>query len=397
MTPASPPLRALLGMLSLVTLLSCLSVHAAPLRIATFNVSLHGEGAATLVERLEGGDEGARKVAAIIQRIRPDLLLLNEFDYDPDGRARTLFLRDYLAIGQFGEQPIEYAHHHDAPVNTGEPSGLDLSGDGRSDGPGDAWGFGAYPGQYGMLVLSQYPIGPAGVRSFRHLRWAALPHARRPLDPVSGEPFHSDAVWQRMRLSSKSHWDVPIDTPLGTVHLLAGHPTPPVFDGPENRNGLRNHDEIRLWAEYLTTPAGAWLVDDDGRSGGLSAQAAFVIAGDYNADPVDGDSVPGAIQQLLLHPRVLRHPAPRSQGAIASTTRIGGINLEHRGDPAEDTAEFSPRAGNLRVDYVLPSRQFAIVDSGVFWPLPGEPGSEWLDGSDHRMVWIDLRLAEPAK
>src|SRR3546814_2632341 len=50
-----------------------------------------------------------------------------------------------------------------APVNTGVPSGLDLDGSGTVGGEGrdrgnDAWGYGLHPGQYGMLVLSRYPI-----------------------------------------------------------------------------------------------------------------------------------------------------------------------------------------------------------------------------------------------
>jgi hypothetical protein len=273
------------------------------------------------------------------------------------------------------------------------PSGLDLDGDGRSDGPADAWGFGHYPGQYGMLVLSRHRIDADAARSLRDFRWAALPGARRPFEPVSGLPFHPEPIWQQLRLSSKSHWDVPVQTPLGTVHLLTAHPTPPVFDGPENRNGLRNHDEIRLWAEYVSLPARQWLVDDAGHRGGLAEQARFVIAGDLNADPIDGASVPGAIDQLLRHPRVLHYPPPRSAGAVASAARRGGANLVRRGDAAEATAEFGLQAGNLRVDYLLPSTGFEVVDSGVFWPLPGEHGSDWIDATDHRMVWLDLRLS----
>lgn len=61
---------------------------------------------------------------------------------------------------------------------------------------------------------------------------------------------------QVLRLSSKSHWDVPIDIPLGDgvtqrVHMLLHHPTPPAFDGQEGRNLRRNHDEIRLFADYV--------------------------------------------------------------------------------------------------------------------------------------------------
>jgi endonuclease/exonuclease/phosphatase family metal-dependent hydrolase len=395
MTPRSLSLATLLATLMMMPACSTQVVSDAPLRVATFNVSLNADRSGELIEQLRAGSAPARMAAAVIQRQRPDLLLLNEFDHDADGIAVSLFLRDYLGVGQHGEQPIDYPYHFSAEVNTGVASGLDLDLDGRSDGANDAWGYGTHPGQYGMLVLSRYPIERDAVRSFRLLRWATLPEARRPRQPGSDGWFYPDAVWQQLRLSSKSHWDIPLQTPFGRLHFLVSHPTPPVFDGPERRNALRNHDEIRLWAEYLSDSGGEWLVDDAGRRGGLPADARFVLAGDQNADPLDGASEPGAIQQLLDHPRVLRYPAPRSAGAVAASARLGGVNLGQRSDPAEDTSEFSPRAGNMRVDYVLPSQGFDVVASGVFWPLPGEPGSDWLEGSDHRMVWLDLRPAAP--
>ena len=74
---------------------------------------------------------GTDRIAEVIQRVRPDILLANEFDYDADGRAAELFLSKYLAVGQNGCQPIEFAHHFSAPVNTGKPSGRDLDKDGR--------------------------------------------------------------------------------------------------------------------------------------------------------------------------------------------------------------------------------------------------------------------------
>ncbi|MFC4728099.1 endonuclease/exonuclease/phosphatase family protein [Coralloluteibacterium thermophilus] len=362
----------------------------APLRIATYNVSLNDDSAGGLIRRLEAGDDGARKVAAVIQRVRPAIVLLNEFDHDADGRAADLFQRDYLAVGQHGERAIHYPYRYFAEVNTGVPSGMDLDGDGRIDGPGDAWGFGRHPGQYGMLVLSMHPIDTAAVRSFRTLLWRDMPGALAPVDPATGAPWYPEQVWNRLRLSSKSHWDVPVDTPQGRVHVLAAHPTPPVFDGPEDRNGARNHDEIRLWADYISAGTDGWMVDDAGVRGGLAADARFVILGDYNADPVDGDSRDAAIHQLLTHPRVLDHPAPRSEGAVAAAARDGGANLQHRGDPAHDTGNFGPRTGNLRIDYVLPSVGFRVVDSGVFWPLPEAPEHAWTLASDHHLVWLDL-------
>ena len=364
---------------------------AAPtLRVATYNGSLYDERDGGLVARLQAGDEAARKIAAVIQHQRPDLLLLNEFDYDAAGRAADLFQQRYLGVSQSGQAPIEYAYRFIAPVNTGVPSGMDLDRNGKLGGGNDAWGFGMHPGQYGLLVLSRYPIDVDAVRTFQHFHWKDLPGARSPIDPKSGQAWYPPEVWSKLRLSSKSHWDVPVRTPIGRLHFLVHHPTPPVFDGAEDRNGVRNRDEIRFWAEYLAPRPAPWLCDDAGRCGGLPADARFVIAGDHNADPLDGDSTGNPMAALLEHPRVLRYPAPRSEGAVTSATAAGGANLAQRGDPAEDTGEFGPKVGNLRLDYVLPSRGLRVLRSGVFWPPPGEPGSDWIDATDHHLVWLDL-------
>lgn len=364
------------------------------LRVATYNVSLHGEAEGELLQRLVAGDETARRIAAVIQHIRPDLLLLNEFDYDAAHAAADRFQRDYLEVAQAGQAPIHYPYRFLAAVNTGEPSGFDLNRDGKSSLPEDGWGFGQYPGQYGMLVLSRHPIDVAAARTFQNFRWKDLPDALAPVVPDTGEAWYPPEVWEQFRLSSKSHWDLAVDTPLGRIHFLVSHPTPPVFDGPEDRNGRRNHDEIRFWAEYVAGEPRDWIVDDAGRRGGLDSSARFVIAGDQNADPHDGDSTGAPIRMLLEHPRLLAYPAPRSVGALLDSERKGGINAEQRGEPAEDTSAFSPRAGNLRVDYVLPSLGLEVAASGVFWPAPGEPGSDWVEASDHRMVWVDLRSGD---
>jgi len=369
----------------------------APLRVATYNASLHGEAEGELLQRLDAGDDVARRVAAVIQHLRPDLLLLNEFDYDAAHAAADRFQREYLEVGQFGQEPIHYPYRFLAPVNTGVMSGFDLNRDGRLALPEDGWGFGQYPGQYGMLVLSRHPIDAAAARTFQAFRWQDMPGALAPVMPETVEPWYPDEVWEQFRLSSKSHWDLPVDTPLGRIHFLVSHPTPPVFDGPEDRNGRRNHDEIRFWAEYVSGETQDWIVDDAGRRGGLDPDARFVIAGDQNADPVDGDSTDTPIRMLLDHPRLLAHPAPRSKGAVLDAQRKGGINLEQRGDPAEDTGRFTPRAGNLRVDYVLPSLGFEVSDSGVFWPLADEVGADWVEASDHHLVWIDLQPAASAQ
>ncbi len=373
--------------------------QATPLRVATYNTSLYSDEDGGLVRRLESGDDKARKVAEVLQRVRPDLVLLNEFDYDDAHRAADLFQRAYLETPQpGGGAALRYPYRYLAPVNTGVPSGLDLDGDGTVGGAGrargnDAWGYGLHPGQYGMLVLSRYPIENASVRTFQRLRWSALPDAMRPVDPASRRYHYPDAVWTQLRLSSKSHWDVPVRTPQGVLHLLASHPTPPVFDGPENRNGARNFDEIRLWAEYLSGRANPWLCDDQGRCGGIDADARFVIAGDLNADPDDGDGMPGAVAQLLRHPRVDARFVPRSEGAVE---RAADHALPRKGAVASHTGDFGPKVGTLRLDYLLPSHGLRVLDGAVFWPASDMLEDDPTTASDHHLVWLDI-VAEPVR
>jgi len=368
----------------------------ATIRIATFNIAMGFEHAGEMAKALQNPQHPRlRQVAAILQTVRPDIVLLNEFDYDPTIDAAGLFRQNFLALAEDGREAIDYPYHFRAESNTGLPSSLDIDGDGKTDGPADAWGFGHFPGQYGMLLLSRYPIVLPDVRTFQHFRWADLAGAKRPMQP-DGSDFYTDSTWQRLRLSSKSHWDVPVTVGDMTLHVLAFHPTPPVFDGRENRNGLRNFDEIRFWADYLRPEISSAWTDDQGRSGGLPWSAQFAVLGDYNADPIDGDSLPGSSQQLLNHERINNRFTPVSRGAAEASRLQGGLNTKQQGKAAADTADFNDQyTGNLRLDYVLPSNGFEVVDGGVFWPAADEPGHEWTAVSDHHLVWLDLRLLEP--
>ncbi|WP_298590186.1 endonuclease/exonuclease/phosphatase family protein [uncultured Kocuria sp.] len=364
-------------------------------RFMTYNASLNRGTEGQLREDLATADDAqAQAVAEVIQRTDPEILLINEFDHDPEGRSAELFHDNYLAVSQNGQNPVDYPYVYSAPVNTGVPSGLDLNQDGTVGGPDDAWGFGAFPGQYGMVVYSKHPIDTPNIRTFQGFRWADMPDNLLPAD------YYTDEQAGQLRLSSKSHWDVPVRIGKKTVHVLASHPTPPSFDGDENRNGRRNHDEIRFWADYVSDrAASSYIYDDEGRRGGLEPGSRFVVMGDQNSDPHDGDSWPGAIQQLLEHPRV-QDPLPTSAGGPEAAARQGGVNLSHLSDPAYDTADFNddPAPGNLRADYVLPSKNLRVLEAGVWWPAPGEPGSE-LTGeypfptSDHRPVYIDIAVA----
>ena len=303
-------------------------------RFSTFNASLNRNAAGQLlIDLASGTNQQAKNVAETIQRADPDVVLVNEFDFEPDGEAAELFRDNYLEKSWNGSTPIDYPYYFVAPSNTGVPTGFDLNNNGVVGAPGtqaggdDSFGFGLYPGQFGMAVFSKYPIQTDEVRTFQEFLWKDMPGALLPNDPaVPGEAdWYSPEELDIFRLSSKSHWDVPIKLPgRKPVHFLVSHPTPPTFDGAEDRNGTRNHDEIRFWADYVSGGSHAsYIYDDEGQYGGLGRGQDFVIAGDQNADPFDGDSVDDAILQLLDHPRINASSAPESAGAVGGLAAAG--------------------------------------------------------------------------
>jgi hypothetical protein len=411
MTAARP--RHLVAATAAATVLATLAAltAAAPLamasppgntvRFATYNASLNRNVAGQLIQDLATPNNAqAAAVAEVIQRERPDVLLINEFDFDAGGVALARFQDNYLSVPHNGAAAIDYPYAFTAPSNTGIPSGFDLNNNDVVSGPDDALGFGFFPGQFGMAVYSMYPIDEDAARTFQNFLWKDMPGALLPDDATTPAPmdWYSAQELAVLPLSSKSHWDLPIQVGKRTVHFLVSHPTPPVFDGAEDRNGRRNFDEIRLWADYITPGAGDYIYDDAGAHGGLAPGESFVIAGDQNSDPLDGDSIPGSIQQLIDSPLINTSHTPESAGAPEASALQGGANLTHRSDPRFDTADFSDSApGNLRADYVLPSSDLRIWDSGVFWPVQADPlfrltGVFPFPTSDHRSVWVDVKV-----
>ncbi|MFB6230179.1 MAG: endonuclease/exonuclease/phosphatase family protein [Salinibacter sp.] len=353
-----------------------------------------------------------QRAAARIQHLAPDVLLVNEMTYDqpgapdyeagaPEGQNAQRFVDHYLSTPQ--ADTLEGLSYHPVmlPVNTGLPSGFDLNNDGRvvstvPDVPAppdsgsvapqtdagraygnDAWGFGVFPGQYGMalFVREGLTVLRDSIRTFRKLQWHDMPTAAVPLDSTSFTPWYSPDEWAEMRLSSKSHWDVPVQLPNGAVlHVLASHPTPPGFDDVARRNAHRNHDEIQFWVDYLS--GAPYIEDDSGRAGGLHAGASFVVMGDLNADPEESSSYRDAIRALIGHGRVA--------GNVVPTARPARQDEYPKLDP-DDTARWQ-----ARVDYVLPSTNLIVDEAAVWRPDPARVPE--VPVSDHFPVWMDVRV-----
>lgn len=307
--------------------------------------------------------------AKIIAEVAPDVLLLTNFDYDHDGVALAAFAD---LIESYGHR---FDHHFAREPNAGAWTGLDMDGDGRSGWARDAQGYGRFSGDGGLAILSTLQIDGDAAQDHSALLWQQLPGANLP--QVDGADFPSSAALALQRLSSTAHWAVPIRKEGRALTVLAFAATPPVFDGPEDRNGLRNADEVRFWQVWL-----------DGDLGPVP-EGPVVLLGNANLDPVDGDGRRDAMVNLLSDDR-LQDPQPRSMGGAMTN------DPDHRGDPALDTVDWPDgQPGNLRVSYVLPDARLEVVESGVFWPLPHEPLGDLLGGEEgagpHRLVWTDVR------
>lgn len=335
------------------------------LRLAFYHTDLARDGPGLLLRDLRRGDPQTEAVAAVIAACAPDVLVLSGIDYDADLAA--LAALNALLEAQGAGYPYLFA----AVPNAGRPTGLDLDGNGRRGEARDAQGYGRFAGQGGLAVLARWKLSLS--RDLSSLLWRDLPdtlfvdHAGR-----GGEGARGASV---QRLSSSVHWVVEVATepPLS---LLIFHATPPVFDGLEDRNGRRNHDEAALWLHLLA-----------GRLGPVPS-GPLVLLGDANLDPHDREGRGEALRALLAHP-ALQDPAP-GRGVAACAPGQGG--------PAPTVDWPVPGPGPLRVSYVLPDRGLQVVAAGVAWPKAGAPLAETVQrASRHRLVWAEVRWPPEAR
>lgn len=341
-----------------------LPLAAETVRIASYNVEMYRKTPGVMLRDILRNDPQAEAVARVIAHNAPDILLLQGVDYDAELHGARA-LRNLVA-----KAGLHYPHIFALRPNTGMVTGVDLNGDGRKDGAADAQGFGYFSGQRGMVLFSRWPIEVDKVQDFSSLLWQNLPGAALPMHDSA--PFPSEQAQAVQRLSSTGHWIVPVSASNGTTITVMGFAaTPPVFDGPEDRNGLRNADEIHLWDHVL-----------DGNLGNAPTQQFFVL-GTANLDPTKGQGRHHAIQSLLGH-ALLQDTNPKSD--------------QH----GADTVDWpEPDPGDMRVDYVLPSADWTVVQSGIFWPDaiasgPGSIGDDVALASRHRLVWVDVLIDEAA-
>ena len=369
-----------------------------------------------------------RNIAAIIQKNRPDVLLINEFNSDGMGGNQTmeLFQKNYLAHPQSlngpdgGEmqEPIIYPEIQAYATNTGLDTDMDLDNDGTpNSSPNDKYGFGYYHGHYAFGLMSKFKIDRQNTRTFQKFLWkdardgngklAEIPKVikngkpgQMPNGMQIGSDWFTAEEWNKLLLSSKNHVDAPIIVNGESIHLLLSHPTPPAFDTVTETNVIRNGLEVAFWKHYIENQS--WIYDDNGKIGGLDgANQKFIIMGDLNADNFNSKNNAKSREGITA---LASSPLVNSEFAtgVKIPTSNGGMNEKNNNQHEKPEARTS--TFGLRVDWTLPSKNLEIENSGVYWQAEGEPGrklfnderigqgySKWIS-SDHRMVWVDLNL-----
>jgi len=286
--------------------------------------------------------------SAIISKVRPDVLSINEIEARPE--APGLFLDNFL---KRGNDPLHYPYHYIGPTNSGVSTGLPE--------PFEQKGFGLFEGQYGIALFSRFPIIRGGVRNFEGFSWMDLPRGLSCLGDKAIE------IHESFPLFSTNLLNVPLRIDGRVVHSVLLHASIPVRG---RLNKERNGDQLNFLNEYISGRALPGVEP-------FQAVKPFVVMGDLNADPEKGEGIRSAIQRLLENPALNRLVPSRP-------TFLEGGGLE---EPPLDPGGFS-----MKLDYILPSCHFVVLKHGVFWP--GEAG--WWNqvrlASDHFIVYADCSL-----
>jgi hypothetical protein len=240
-------------------------------------------------------------------------------------------------------------------------------------------GWGEFEGRFNTAVISRFPILRDQARIVTDVAWEDLPDNKIALmkqqtniDVPAGFP-----------LFEKGLHVVPVQIGAQVLHLVLLHTVSPAFDPI---NPYRNYDELRGLKLFL-----------DGQLPGvepLPPEAKFIVIGDLNADPDDGDGLSGAIQQVLEHPSLVAW-MPEGAGTKGNNgkynTYLSGCGNDDGMIPPDPTLKFQ-----MQLDYMLPS-------STVGQPLGGEiffPDFETdkdaydlaCNASDHRLLSMELEL-----
>ncbi|MEP3347034.1 MAG: endonuclease/exonuclease/phosphatase family protein [Litoreibacter sp.] len=298
----------------------------------TFHTGLSRDGPALLVRDLLR--EETLEDLSLIAKLAPDIVALQNVDFDHDQYAASLIQERLRELGH------AMPHRFTARPNTGIDSGFDLDRNQRLGEPRDMLGYAEFAGQGGMLILSRFPVRERQSKDLSAALWRDEGAQNLP----AGNYFSNQEL-DVLPLHSVGAWDVQIETPDGPIHVLTTHASTPAFDGPEDRNGLRNAAQLTFWRRYIEQSK--------------INNAPFVLLGTLNNDPTAGEGLKPALNALLGH-ELLQNPVRPEPTALWSS----GLSLQ--------------------VDYILASRGFGIRAAKV------ERAFDGAGASRHFPVWVDV-------
>lgn len=291
-----------------------------------------------LRDLLSGKDDQAEAALRVIAAADADVLVLMDVDWDHGGLGLAALERRLADLGQ------AYPHTLALRPNSGMPSGVDLDGDGTTHEARDAMGYGWFTGDSGLAILSRVPLGE--VRDESAVIWSTRSDAADLLP---------EAARATVPLATTAQWIVPLRLSTGTATLITLSAGTPVFDGPEDRNGLRNRDELVFVTEQAAIGPNP------------------IVMGRANQDPDRGEGIRDALRALLDLP-TLQDPVPRAPNGTDDTVAWDG-------------------PGPMRVDYVLPPRAWTVTASGVIWPDPDDALRELVEEAGNaRLVWVEVAV-----
>jgi hypothetical protein len=343
---------------------------------------------------IDPADEQASAAAEVIARFKPDIISINELQFDIQGlpTASMPGAPSGTTYGNFngnGDDNTKRLADRIAAIDpeaTYSNTLLTIGNSGfywEGDDLGLDWyilrGWGEWRGRHNTGILSRYPILYDQVRVITDVAWDSLPEnnialmkSETGIDVPPGFPVFE-----------KSLNVVPVQVGEQVIYVVLLHPVAPAFDPI---NVYRNSDELRALAMFL-----------DGTLPGvepLPEGAKFFVVGDLNADPDEGDSLPGAIQRIIEHP-LLAVSYPAGAGTKGQN---GEYNSYLSGCGHDDGTMVGDPADRwqMQLDYVLPSATIGLAKSSIlFWPDHVSERDDFdlsCRASDHKFLMVEVEL-----
>ncbi|MCB0417010.1 MAG: endonuclease/exonuclease/phosphatase family protein [Bdellovibrionaceae bacterium] len=292
--------------------------------------------------------EQLQAALAIIKELKPQLLSLNEMQYDsagvPDKTYTTNGENAALVAKLLGEKYNVSFN----PANTGKNAHTKTDGT-YSTNPNDPnWmklvdhvNFGIFPFQYSTAALTKFPI--VSEKVIADIRWDAF------VPDLDLEPYR-DAAGNKfpieMELFDKNFTDIILKSGKRKFHVILLH-TVPAFNFGNDRglNIVRNADQIRFLEWYLTGKSAKQEAAEIGGIRPLAKGTPFIALGDWNTDIKDKNNPGSEVLRRLGETFSYWHaPSPTYEGG------------------------FGPEPFTVQFDYILHSDHFEVRNGGVHFP-----------------------------